>query len=88
MDVAKICILAIIIIITQVDNQIYFEITNNSSVSQLSILLIIVGLFVMIVGGIGAVGAIFASTVFGRITLGLVSWMCNEPYGFYRLNLC
>lgn len=59
--------------IIQVDNQVYFEITNNSSVSQLSILLIIVGLFIMIVGGIGAVGAIFASTVFGRITLGLVS---------------
>lgn len=57
----------------RVDNQVYFEITNNSSVSQLSILLIIVGLFIMIVGGIGAVGAIFASTVFGRITLGLYS---------------
>ena len=62
-----------IIIIVQVDNQVYFEITNNSSVSQLSTLLIIVGLFVMIVGGIGTVGGIFASTVFGRITLGLVS---------------
>ena len=59
----------------QVDNQVYFEITNNSNVAQLSILLIIVGLFIMIVGGIGAVGAIFASTVFGRITLGLVSRM-------------
>ena len=59
--------------IMQVDNQVYFEITKNSSVSQLSILLIIVGLFIMIVGGIGSVGAIFASTIFGRITLGLVS---------------
>ena len=64
----------------QVDNQVYFEITNNSSVSQLSILLIIVGLFIMIVGGIGSVGAIFASTLFGRITLGLVSCMCVENY--------
>lgn len=57
----------------KVDNQVYFEITNNSSVAQLSILLIIVGLFIMIVGGTGSVGAIFASTVFGRITLGLYS---------------
>ena len=65
--------------IMQVDNQVYFEITKNSSVSQLSILLIIVGLFIMIVGGIGSVGAIFASTIFGRITLGLVSQcMCME----------
>ena len=55
------------------DGQIYFEVTNSSNVTQLSILLIIVGLFIMIVGAVGTVGAIFASNVFGRITLGLVS---------------
>ena len=55
------------------DSQIYFEVANSSNVTQLSILLVIVGLFIMIVGAVGTVGAIFASTVFGRITLGLVS---------------
>ena len=59
------------------DNQIYFEITENSKVAQLSILLIIVGLFIMIVGVAGAVGAVFAGTVFGRITLGMVSIQIN-----------
>ena len=51
----------------------YFEIANNQSIAQLSILLIIVGIFIMIVGAVGAVGAIFGNTIFGRITLGLVS---------------
>ena len=55
------------------DSQIYFEVANSSNVTQLSILLVIVGLFIMIVGAVGTVGAIFARTVFGRITLGLVS---------------
>ena len=56
------------------DSKTYFAITNsNAGITQLSVLLIIVGLFIMIVGAVGTVGAIFASTVLGRITLGLVS---------------
>ena len=57
----------------QVDNQDYFDIVKDSTVAQLSILLIIVGLFVMLVGIGGAVGALFASKIFGRIILGSVS---------------
>ena len=63
----------IVSILIQVSDKTYFEITNsNSSVAQLSIMLIILGLFVMIVGGVGTAGAIFATNMFGRITLGLV----------------
>ena len=58
---------------SQVNDKMYFEIANNQSIAQLSILLIIVGIFIMIVGAVGAVGAIFGNTIFGRITLGLVS---------------
>ena len=58
---------------SQVNDKTYFEIANNQSIAQLSILLIIVGIFIMIVGAVGAVGAIFGNTIFGRITLGLVS---------------
>ena len=57
----------------QVNDRTYFQISNNDSIAQLSILLIIVGVFIMIVGAVGAIGAIFGNTIFGRITLGLVS---------------
>ena len=58
---------------TQINDRVYFEVGQSDGIAQLSILLIIVGLFIMIVGAVGLVGAIFASTIFGRITLGLVS---------------
>ena len=52
----------------------YFEIADNSSAFlSVSILLIIIGVFVAIIGIVGTVGAILASSVFGRILLGLVS---------------
>ena len=58
----------------QVNDKTYLEVTNSgASVSEYSVLLIIVGLFIMIVGGIGTAGAIFANNVFGRITLVVVS---------------
>ena len=50
----------------------YFEIADNSSAFlSVSILLIIIGVFVAIIGIVGTIGAILASTVFGRILLGL-----------------
>lgn len=58
-------------------------VTNNpASVSELSTLLIVIGLFIMIVGGIGTAGAIFANYVFGRIILIVVRDSTS-----YRLNL-
>jgi len=49
----------------------YFEIADGSTqFSSVTVFLIIIGVFILIIGGIGTVGAIFASTVFGRITLG------------------
>ncbi len=52
----------------------YIVITDNhSQFTQVSVLVIVLGLFVMIVGGVGVAGGIFSSTVCGRITLGLVS---------------
>lgn len=57
----------------KVNDRTYFQIANNQSIAQLSILLIIVGVFIMIVGAVGAIGAIFGNTIFGRITLGLYS---------------
>ncbi len=52
----------------------YVDVTGSSShIVELSVLTIILGIFVLIIGVVGTVGAIFASTIFGRITLGLVS---------------
>jgi len=52
----------------------YVDVTDSTShILELSVLVIILGLFVLIIGIVGTVGAIFASTIFGRITLGLVS---------------
>ena len=62
----------------QVNDNTYFEITRSSSnIAQLSTMLIILGLFIMVVGGVGTAGAICASNLFGRITLGLVSSNSN-----------
>lgn len=64
----------------------YIAITDNhTQFTQVSVLVIVVGLFVLIVGGIGAVGGLFASTVFGRIVLGLVSTysFCGVSINFY-----
>lgn len=61
-------------IYVKVSDKTYFEITNsNSSVAQLSTMLIILGLFIMVVGGVGTAGAICATNMFGRITLVLYS---------------
>ncbi len=51
----------------------YLDVTDSSHIVELSVLTIILGIFVLIIGIVGTVGAIFASTIFGRITLGLVS---------------
>ena len=52
----------------------YVDISDDTSqFTQVSVLIIVLGLFVLIIGAVGVVGGIFASTVFGRIVLGLVS---------------
>ena len=57
-----------------VEGKNYIVITDNSSqFTEVSVLIIVLGLFVLLVGGVGVAGAIFASTMCGRITLGLVS---------------
>ena len=43
--------------------------SHPASVSEFSTLLIIIDFFIMIVGGVGTAGAIFAKHAFGRITL-------------------
>lgn len=42
---------------------------NPTTFTRVPVLMIIVGLFVTIVGAVGAVGAIFSSTPFGRVML-------------------
>ena len=60
-------------IICQVNGRQYFEIADGSTqFSNVTVLLIVIGVFILIIGAIGTVGAICASRVFGRITLGLV----------------
>ena len=65
----------------QVNDSEYLKVTNNGGgVSELSVLLIIVGLFIMILGGVGTAGAILANNLYGRITLIVVSdkMLCYE----------
>lgn len=51
----------------------YVEIVDNASrFTEVSVLIIVVGLFVLLVGIVGTVGAIFAHYLVGRITLVLV----------------
>ena len=58
----------------QADSRQYFTIADdNTEYTQVSILLIVVGIFVLLIGVVGAVGALFASKVFGRIILVIVS---------------
>jgi hypothetical protein len=52
------------------DSRQYFTIaSDDSEYTQVSVLLIVVGLFVLIIGIVGAVGALFASKAFGRVIL-------------------
>lgn len=52
------------------DGRKYFTITNDHSVyTQVTVLLIVVGMFVLVIGVGGAIGALFASKVIGRIIL-------------------
>jgi len=60
----------------------YFVIADGSTqFSSVTVFLIIIGVFILIIGAIGTVGAVFASTVFGRITLGFVRE--NSYLGLY-----
>ena len=73
MQLLGLCVM-IIGIWANVNGKNYVDITDNASqFTQVSVLVIVLGLFVLIIGAVGVVGAIFASTVFGRIVLGLVS---------------
>lgn len=59
---------------TQVEGKEYFDIAASQKVfSQTPVLLIVVGTFVLLLGIVGIIGSIFANTVAGRITLGLVN---------------
>ncbi len=61
-------------IILQATGRAYFDFLSlGAEYSSVGILLIVVGVFIAVIGIIGIVGAIFAGTLFGRITLGLVS---------------
>ena len=58
----------------QADSRKYITIADESSeYTGVAVLLIVVGIFVLIIGIVGAVGALFASKVFGRIILIVVS---------------
>ena len=71
----------------KIEGQNYVIITDNSSqFTEVAVLVIVVGLFVLIVGGVGVVGAIFANTIFGRIVLGVVSASCYLLYIFYCIS--
>ena len=64
----------------------YIDIADNTSqFTQVSVLMIVLGLFVLIIGAVGVVGGIFASTNFGRIILGVVSVMGHV---FARMCAC
>ncbi len=67
------------VIILQVSGRAYFDLlSNGADYSPVGILLIVVGLFIAVIGIIGVIGAIFAGTLFGRITLGLVSYLITS----------
>ncbi|CAI7998337.1 Tetraspanin-6 [Geodia barretti] len=52
------------------DSKEFFLIADDDTeYTQVSVLLIVVGIFVLIIGVVGAVGALFASKAFGRIIL-------------------
>ena len=51
----------------------YVSISDDSGdIDQVSVLMIVIGIFVLIVGAVGTVGAVFAGYLFGRIILMLV----------------
>ena len=58
----------------QVNKDDSLDISDDTDyITQIPILLIIVGVFVLLLGVVGTIGAIFAGTIGGRIILGLVS---------------
>ncbi len=58
----------------KVNDKKYFEIADvKDEFNQITVLMIVVGVFILIVGAVGAVGALFGSYVFGRVVLVLVS---------------
>ena len=64
----------------QADGRKYFTITNDHSVyTQVTVLLIVVGMFVLVIGVGGAIGALFASKVIGRIILIVVRFTLIMP---------
>ena len=57
----------------QVNKDDSLGISDTDHITQIPILLIVVGVFVLLLGVVGTIGAIFAGTIGGRIILGLVS---------------
>ena len=59
-------------ILLQVQGAHYFTVSAGTAVTQIPVLLIIVGLFTLIFGVVGLVGSVLAGRIVGRIVLGLV----------------
>ncbi len=61
------------VVFLQANGDTYFDIAGDKgTVTQVPILLIVIGIFVLLLGIVGTVGGIFAGTPGGRIILGLV----------------
>ena len=66
-----------------------FEISDNSTVFlSVSVLLIIIGVFVAVIGIVGTAGAVLASITLGRILLGLVSDQNLHALALVKLAYC
>ena len=69
-------------VVTRVGDSMYFDISNDQTdrgILMISSLLITLGTFVVVVAGVGAIGAVFASMLCGRVLLcmvGVVWEMC------------
>ena len=64
--------LFLLLLLLQVRGSYYFIVSAGTVVTQIPVLLIIVGLFTLIFGVVGLIGSVFATKLGGRIILGLV----------------
>ena len=53
----------------------YTDVTNNHDLDNVPVLLIVVGLFILLLGIAGTIGAVFAGTVVGRFIIGLYAFV-------------
>ncbi len=66
----------------KVNDKKYFDIADDQQkeFKEVTVLMIVVGVFIFIVGAVGTVGALFAGFVFGRVVLVLVSLCLGGSY--------